>query len=96
MLTLNYANHARNTQRFEYIENSPEDVLKAVRDMVEIVNQGVKPETPEQRVFRLRVVGFCTRARAEIRPCANMEHTTGSLAGDAYRQALRANISRLN
>ena len=47
------------------IENSPEHVLEAVRDMVEIVNQGVKPEAREQRVFRLRVVGFCTRARAE-------------------------------
>jgi putative glycosyltransferase (TIGR04372 family) len=65
MLTLDYADHARNTQRFEYIENSPEDVLEAIRDMVEIVNQGVKPETHEQRVFRLGVVSFCTRARAE-------------------------------
>jgi putative glycosyltransferase (TIGR04372 family) len=65
MLTLDYANHARNTQRFEYIENSPEDVLAAIRDMIEIVNQGVKPETPEQRAFRLRVMSFCTRARAE-------------------------------
>ena len=26
--------------------------------MVEIVNQGVKPAAREQRVFRLRVVGF--------------------------------------
>jgi hypothetical protein len=33
--------------------------------MVEIVNQGVKPEAREQRVFRLCVVGFCTRLRAE-------------------------------
>jgi putative glycosyltransferase (TIGR04372 family) len=65
MLTRDYANNARNTQRFEYIENSPEDVLDAIRDMVEIVAQGVKPETPEQRAFRLRVMGFCTRARSE-------------------------------
>ena len=65
MLTRDYANNARNTQRFEYIENSPEDVLDAIRDMVEIVDQGVKPETPEQRAFRLRVMGFCTRARSE-------------------------------
>jgi hypothetical protein len=64
-LTLDYANHARNTQRFEYIENNPEDVLAAIRDMIEIVNHGVKPETPEQRAFRLRVISFCTRARAE-------------------------------
>jgi putative glycosyltransferase (TIGR04372 family) len=65
MLTLDYANHARNTQRFEYIENTPEDVLAAVEDMIEIVKHGVKPETPEQRSFRLHVMSFCTRARAE-------------------------------
>jgi putative glycosyltransferase (TIGR04372 family) len=65
MLTLDYANNARNIQRFEYIENSPEDVLDAIRDMVDVVARGIKPETPEQRAFRLRVMSFCTRARAE-------------------------------
>jgi putative glycosyltransferase (TIGR04372 family) len=65
MLTNDYANNARNTKRFEYIENSPEDVLDAIRDMVEIVRQGVKPETTEQRAFRLHVTSFCMRARVE-------------------------------
>ena len=64
MLTLDYANNARNTERFEYVDNRPEDVLDAIRDMVDIVEHGIKPETPEQRVFRLRVTGFCMRARA--------------------------------
>jgi putative glycosyltransferase (TIGR04372 family) len=65
MLTRDYANNARNTQRFEYIENSPEDVLDAIRDMVDVVERGVQRETPEQRAFRLRVTSFCLRARAE-------------------------------
>jgi len=65
MLTLDYANNARNTERFEYVDNTPEDVLDAIRDMVDIVEHGVKPETPEQRAFRLQVTSFCMRARAE-------------------------------
>jgi putative glycosyltransferase (TIGR04372 family) len=65
MLTLDYANNARNTERFEYGDNKPEDILDAIRDMVDIVERGVQPETPEQRAFRLRVTSFCLRARAE-------------------------------
>jgi len=65
MLTLDYANNARNTERFEYVDNKPEDVLDAITDMVDIVEHGVRPETTEQRAFRLRVTSFCMRARAE-------------------------------
>src|SRR4029079_19407299 len=65
MLSLEYANNARDTERFEYADNRPEDVLDAIKDMVDIVEHGVKPEAPEQRAFRLRVTSFCVRARAE-------------------------------
>ena len=65
MLTLDYANNARNTERFEYVDNKPEDVIDAITDMVDIVEHGVRPETTEQRAFRLRVTSFCMRARAE-------------------------------
>jgi hypothetical protein len=80
----------RNTQRFGYIEDRPEDVLEAVTDMVESVDQGVKPETPEQRAFRLRVISFCMRARAEN----STVHKHGTYHGFIGRRRISPSFAR--
>ena len=62
MLTREYLARAHDTERYDYFDNSPEDVLDAVKDIIEIVEHGVGPETPEQREFRLRALGVGVRA----------------------------------
>jgi hypothetical protein len=65
MLSRDYLNNARNTERFEYVENCSEDILAAVEEMLAIVAHGLPPETPEQREFRLRAIGVGVRIRLE-------------------------------
>jgi len=58
-----YLHGIRNTKVYDYFENSPEDVLAAVEDLIEIVDRGVGPETPEQREFRLWALSVGVRMR---------------------------------
>ena len=63
MLFPEYLHNVRNTRVFEYRENDQDDVLAAVKDLLEIVECGTGPETPEQREFRLWALGVGVRMR---------------------------------
>jgi putative glycosyltransferase (TIGR04372 family) len=63
MLFPDYLHDLRNTRVFEYFENGQQDVLAAVKDLLEIVENGPGPETPEQREFRLWALGVGVRMR---------------------------------
>jgi putative glycosyltransferase (TIGR04372 family) len=66
MLFPDYLHNVRNTRVFDYFENGQEDVLTAVEDLIEIVERGSGPETPEQREFRLWALSVGVRLRLRM------------------------------
>jgi putative glycosyltransferase (TIGR04372 family) len=58
MMSSEYFDHFRDTTRFEYLDNSPEDVRDVVAEMLQIIEHGMPPETPEQREYRLQALSF--------------------------------------
>ncbi|MGE0391987.1 MAG: TIGR04372 family glycosyltransferase [Vicinamibacterales bacterium] len=62
MLTERYLKHLRDVRRYEYIENSAEDLVEAGAEMVEFVERGL-PETPLQSTYKARVVSTAEELR---------------------------------
>lgn len=53
MLADGYLDDPFDSERYEHVGNSPEEMLAAVQDMLRVVDGDVPSETPEQRDFRL-------------------------------------------
>jgi len=58
LLTEDYAENLRNTTRYQYIDNTPEELLAAVEEMLDDLDHD-RPESPAQAAFREDVMRAC-------------------------------------
>lgn len=58
LLTEDYAENLRNTTRYQYIDNTPEELLASVEEMLDDLDHD-RPESPEQAAFREAVMRAC-------------------------------------
>ncbi len=58
LLTDDYAANLRNTTRYQYIDNTPEEILSAVEEMLDDLEHD-RLESPEQQGFREAVMRAC-------------------------------------
>lgn len=58
LLTEDYANNLRNTTRYQYIDNTPEELLASVEEMLDDLDHD-RPELPAQAAFREDVMRAC-------------------------------------
>lgn len=59
LLTEDYASNLRNTTRYQYQDNSPEELLEAVQEMIDDLDHD-RPESVEQAAFRQAVTDACS------------------------------------
>ena len=69
MLTERYLQHLRDTTRFRYVENTPDEILQRVKDMCALL-ESKPPESESQRQYRERATQAATTASrsAQLRP----------------------------
>ena len=58
LLTEDYATNLRNTTRYQYIDNTPEELLASVEEMLDDLDHD-RPELPAQTAFREDVMRAC-------------------------------------
>lgn len=58
LLTEDYATNLRNTTRYQYIDNTPEELLASVEEMLDDLGHD-RPESPEQAAFREDIMRAC-------------------------------------
>jgi putative glycosyltransferase (TIGR04372 family) len=62
MLTEKYLKHLRDTRRYDYLDNTPEDLVTAVQAMITFC-RGEEPETALQADYKARVVAIAEELR---------------------------------
>ena len=66
LLSVEYQRSLRNTTRYAYYSNSPEEIAEAVREMLAGLKQGWR-ETPPQQLFRKRIEDAAEAMCAHLR-----------------------------
>jgi hypothetical protein len=82
MCQVPYLQNLRNISVYRYIDNTPEEILEAVQEMMELVEHGLTP-TQHQQEFKALVEASAVGLRSRL-PYVRKWGADGDFTGDGY------------
>jgi putative glycosyltransferase (TIGR04372 family) len=93
LISAHHYNHFRDTSLFEYIDNSPAEILEAVDDMLHVLNGNIEPRS-EQEEIRKRILGAALELRGSQQYVRRWGADAGTIGngyiGHSFARALLA------